>query len=129
VSDFPAGRGMIYMTELSEPGPNKLRVLISEAKPKEIARDFELSWENYVAYSVRNESFAQFDKDRPSSDSQLTERVSSAYLRFVAETTFAAGMVGSVLKGPLRHWELTCGDHFLDVVSSTPPAIRLINSN
>jgi hypothetical protein len=120
---------MIYMTELSEPESNTLRVVVSEAKPKEVARHFELLWPTYVAYSVRNESFAQFDKDRPDSDSQLTERASSAYLRFVAETTFAAGMVGLVLKGPLRHWELTCADHFLDVVSSTPPVIRLTNSN
>ncbi len=148
MNDFPTGLRMIYMTELGEPQPNKLRVVVSEASAvgperqisetdifgKELiitpeSRHFEFLWESYVAYSVRNESFAKFDKDRPTCNSQFTERSVSAYLRFVAETTFAEELVGSVLKGPIRHWELNCLDHFLDVVSSLPPKIRQIDSN
>ncbi|HWU55780.1 MAG TPA: hypothetical protein VN175_09780 [Rhizomicrobium sp.] len=137
---------MVYLTEFGEPETNMLRVVVAEAFAVGVAREipdtgllgreivvtpqsrhFELLWESYVAYSVRNESFAEFDKDRPPSKSKFTERSASAYLRFVAETTFANAVVGSVLKGPLRHWEITCADHFLDVVSTVPPTVRMIN--
>jgi hypothetical protein len=139
--DFPKGRLSLYLIDLSEPETNSLRAVVAVAGAtgedtpisdtglfgKAILPTgvrYEFYWDRYVAYSVRDESFAQFDKDRPPSDSQFTERTSSAYLKFVTETTFAASVADQIFKAPIRHWELTCLDHFLDVVSATPPIIR-----
>src|SRR5579863_83739 len=70
----------LYLREISEPRQNTLRLLVEEAEvmPEEVAirfagtdmgtghlvrstansRLFEIAWDNYVAYSVTNESYA-----------------------------------------------------------------------
>jgi hypothetical protein len=135
----PPGRFWIFLTDLDEPKENSLRVAVAEAitiMPKEEvsapaslrapititsdSRRFELVWTDYVAYSVRNESFAQLAKDRPSAAGVFFERRTSAYLKFLEETTFAT----SVMQKPMRHWEITCLNHFVDVVSFSEPIIR-----
>jgi hypothetical protein len=104
MSAFPSGRLMLYLTELTEPHDNALRIVVVEAKAegatKSIpgvvtavtpivispsSRHFLLEWDSYVAYSVRNESFAQFDKERPGGSDTLTERTTSAFLRYARE--------------------------------------------
>jgi hypothetical protein len=140
----PPGRFWIFLTDLHEPEENSLRLVVVEAitgartvKIPEIAslvapititshsRRFELIWKRYVAYSVRNESFAQSDKERPSVVSVFLERKSSAYLRFLEETTFAT----SVMQKPMRHWEINCLNHCIDVVSFDEPIVREIDSS
>jgi hypothetical protein len=140
----PPGRFWIYLTDLHEPIENSLRVAVAEAItviPKEKisgpaslrapiiitpdSRRFELVWESYVGYSVRDEGFAQSEKDRPSIVSVFLERTSSAYLRFLEETTFAT----SVIQKPMRHWEINCLNHCVDVVSFSEPIIREISNS
>jgi hypothetical protein len=140
----PPGKFWIYLTDLREPRDNSLRLAVAEAitgtpteKVSGIAsllapiiitphsRRFELVWKNYVAYSVRNESFAQSDKERPAVVSVFLERKSSAYLRFLEETTFAT----AVMQKPMRHWEINCLNHCIDVVSFDEPIIREIDNS
>jgi hypothetical protein len=140
----PPGRFWIFLTDLHEPEENSLRLAVAEAvilEPNEKisgpaslrapititsdSRRFELVWKNYVAYSVRNESFAQPDKDCPSVTGVFLERKSSAYLRFLEETTFAT----SVMQKPMRHWEINCLNHCIDVVSFGEPTVREINTS
>jgi hypothetical protein len=140
----PPDRFWIFLTDLHEPEENSLRLAVAEAatiEPNEKisgptslrapititsdSRRFELVWKDYVAYSVRNESFAQPDKDCPSVTGVFLERKSSAYLRFLEETTFAT----SVMQKPMRHWEINCLNHCIDVVSFGEPAVREINTS
>jgi hypothetical protein len=138
----PPGRFWIFLTDLREPKENSLRVAVAEAitiMPKEEisapssllapieitprSRRFELVWKSYVGYLVRNESFVIPDNksERPDSGVFL-ERKSSLYLRFLAETTFAT----SVIQKPMRHCEINCLNHCVDVVSFDEPTIREI---
>jgi hypothetical protein len=138
----PPGRFWIFLTDLREPEENSLRLTVAEAitgaptvKLAEIAslvapieitsssRRFELVWTRYVAYSVRNESFAQPDKERPSFVSVFVERESSAYLKFLEETTFATAVK------PMRHWEINCLNHVIDVVSFDGPIVRELKNS
>ena len=136
----PPDRFWIFLTDLHEPEENSLRLIVAEAvtvERKEIilapasslapimitsdSRRFELVWKDYVAYSVRNESFAR----QPSFVGAFGERKSSAYLRFLEETTFAT----SVVQRPMRHWEVNCLNHCIDVVSFDEPAIRELENS
>jgi hypothetical protein len=138
----PPGKFWIFLTNLHEPQENALRVAVAEAitasateKIPYIAslvvpititphsRRFELVWKRYVAYSVRNESFVIADKERPAVGGVFLERKSSAYLRFLEETTFAT----SVIQKPMRHWEINCLNHCVDVASFDEPIIREID--
>lgn len=85
------------------------------------AAPVELTWKHYVAYAVRNESYAMADDGAPTSlpVSQLVERRKSAFLDFLRRTTIAS----NEFPGPLRHWELVCLNHVIDVVSTSEPVI------
>ena len=136
--EFPP-RFQIFLTDVYEPEENTLRVVVTEAKTLSahapgpfpssslssiaIAADsrcFEFVWHQYVAWQIRNESFAL-----PETGGQFgvfLERNTSAYLRFLEETTFAT----SVVQKPMRHWAINCLNHCVDVVSFGEPRIREI---
>ncbi|TWB91257.1 hypothetical protein FBZ93_113125 [Bradyrhizobium macuxiense] len=129
----------ILLTDLHEPEENTLRVVVTEVKtlsahapgrfppsslsPIAIAADsrcLEFVWHQYVAWQVRNESFAL-----PEEGGQFgvfVERNTSAYLRFLEETTFAA----SVVQKPMRHWSINCLNHCVDIVSFGEPRVGQI---
>jgi hypothetical protein len=139
--ELPTGLYGIFLTDLREPEDNSLRLTVSEAKtlraPEEQlqflgspvspivitahSRHFEFTWEDYVTYLVRNESFALREEGQPTGI--FLEKKSSAYLRYLEEMTFAT----SVIQKPMRHWAINCLNHCIDVASFSEPAIREIS--
>lgn len=138
--EFPSGRFSIFLTDLHEPEDNALRIVVAEANalpdqteepfphssiaPIAIMADsrrFEFVWNDYIAYLVRNESFALSEKE--GSSGIFLERKASIYLRFLEETTFAT----SVIKKPMLHWSIICLNHCIDVVSFSKPMVREID--
>ena len=138
--DFPEGHINLYLTEIGEP-ENRLRIVVAEGilgdpslididgvdlgegRPIEItseSRHFEISWDDYVAYVVRNESFWQAEPEEPRMVHQLERRFDSAFLKFVSITTFA----NDDYPGPLQHWALSTLNHCVDVVSVQPPHVQ-----
>lgn len=141
--DFPEGLMNLYLTEIGEPSDNRLRILVSEGivgqpspikfgdvdlgegRPIEMtveSRHFELSWDYYVAYAVRNESFCTAEPQESQMINQLHRRFDSAFLEFVSATTFANGDY----PGPLQHWALSTLNHCVDVVSVQPPRVQQV---
>ncbi len=137
---FPSDQFWIFLTDLREPEDNSLRLMVAEAKTLQAvehplfpgsstrpivvtadSRRFEFEWRDYVAYLVRNESFALPEKGQPTGI--FLERESSAYLRFLEETTFAT----SVIEKPMRHWVVNCLNHCIDIASFSEPTIREIS--
>jgi hypothetical protein len=137
---FPEGHRLFYLEEIGEPSDNVLRIVVIEAGaqgpaqstlvgeavpilPLPDAVPLELVWEHYIAYAVRNESYAKAEDRATWSPpvSQLIERRNSAFLDFLMRTTIAS----DEFPGPLRHWELTCLNHVIDVVSTSEPLIAL----
>lgn len=126
-----------FLASISEPSNNDLRILIVEGKaeaepvdtklgpafsvrPESSCRAYELTWWRYIAYNVRNESFTPGQEPEPSDGRLFGVRASSAYLDYVARTTWAK----DDYPGPLTHWYLRTEWHCLDVVSDNPPAVR-----
>jgi hypothetical protein len=142
LADFPVGRLDLYLTDIGEPLDNELRAVICEAvlgaetnivddhfkienvRPMEVtaeSRSFELYWESYVAYAVRNESYWKQEIGEPDFENHLRRRFDSAFLQYVSATTFADD---DEYLGPLQHWTLSTLNHCLDVVSTEPPRVR-----
>jgi len=140
LTEFPAGRLNLYMTDIGEPEDNRLRVVVmmtqlgeSEDGPfgapaRQILADpasaFELTWDRYIAYAVRDECYAQLEEGEAPSESNLHVRQRSAFLDYVSKSTFAT----DEYPGPMQHWALYTLNHCLDVVSCAPPQIRRIEA-
>jgi hypothetical protein len=143
--NFPDGHTNLFLTEIGEPSENTLRIVVAEGvlgspspidfggvdfgegRPIEITGEslrFELSWDTYVAYVVRNESFWKAEPQEPQIVNQLERRFDSAFLEFVSKTTFA----DDDYPGPLQHWALSTLRHCVDVVSVQPPRVQRVST-
>jgi hypothetical protein len=143
VVEFPEGNLNLYLTDIGEPSSNRLRIVVGEGllgAPERInetgidlgegrpiiltpeSRFFELHWEDYVAYAVRNESFWAAEPNEPPFTKHLCRRFDSAFLQFVSTTTFA----DDDYPGPLQHWALSTLNHCVDVVSVRPPKVNSV---
>lgn len=81
-------------------------------------RLFTLDWSDYVAYSVRNESYVTTDEYEVFEGRNLVKYTKSRYLDFVEQTTFASDSY----PGPMTHWGVFCLNHIVDIVSCSEPA-------
>jgi hypothetical protein len=143
--EFPNGLLNLYLTAMEEPSENQLRIVVAEGllgEPAKIdidgvdlgegrpilvtceSRSFELRWDNYVAYAVRNESFWKGEGDELPRGKMLERRFDTAFFQYVSATTFA----DDEYPGPLEHWSLTTLNHCVDVVSVGPPRVMLSTS-
>lgn len=132
----------LYLGGLSEPKRNALRALVLEAKDTSQntvstagaftsvtpivhsrgCRIFELNWETYVAYSVRNETFARVSADEY--QGRLFRVCSkSQFIDYAAVAT--APWTAPGLPGPAKLWQIVTLDHVLDVVSTVEPTTEV----
>jgi hypothetical protein len=134
---FPPGRRSFFLGQISEPCTNVLRLVLLEGAaqgpvvveddigipgqeilPLSQAEAVVISWKSYVSYAVRNESYAM-EKGVPKVENMLVERDASAFRHFVSHATWAT----DDYPGTLRHFELFCEHHVIDVVSTDAPRI------
>jgi hypothetical protein len=132
----------LFLREIGEPEDNALRIVVEEAKadgpPEDIeilgrivrgtrtvesdesCKLFEVVWPSYVAYSIRNELFTAWD-DSERWEGRLFRIYSQSHFRdYVARATFASDQY----PGPLRHWELLCLNHIVDVIACVEPEVQ-----
>ena len=134
----------IYLGEINEPEDNSLRFTIEEAgvsdeeKTLEICGTelsglrsievtdksciYEVIFDDYVAYSVRNESYALPSDHEVFEGRLFCTFTKSHYLDYISKATFAS----DDYPGPYKHYSFNCLNHIVDVVSTDPPAITLI---
>lgn len=130
----------LYLTEIGEPSDNVLRIVVQEARDRgpvtetevgparrmefgPTSRAFELVWETYIAYAVRDESHARLEDGEVFAHDSFQIRESSAFLDYVAKSTTAT----DAWPGPLIHWTLDTLNHSLDVVGIDEPMIRVLS--
>lgn len=134
----------IDLIEISEPTANALRLVVAELSRTDVKAEdvlpplyavpgallverggkdrlFEVFWESYAAYGVRNESYTG---DEPAEfEGKLFRLYSrSLYLDYVRS---ASKYVSSLVPNH-RHWGIVCVNHIVDVVSNVEPRIRRI---
>jgi hypothetical protein len=134
----------LFLRELTEPSENSLRLLMEEAVVLEeevtvevcgveiaggrpvrsvgSSRLFEVIWDRYVAYSVRNESYVARDISEEFSGRFALAYSKSHFMEFVSRSTFA----NADYPGPLQHFGFICEMHVVDIISTEAPRIRQI---
>src|SRR3989442_5310762 len=138
----------IYLVEINEPRDNVLRLVIAEAKERETSEElkigdvvlssvlsdakelvadescnaYEILFQDYVAYSVRNESFVSVDESETWTGRLFQTYSRSHFLDYVRVATFAS----DDYPGELGHYGINCLNHIVDVISASQPIISLI---
>jgi len=137
----------LYLTEICEPEDNVLKLMLAEAKvngPREniviegveikdtapivVAEDssvYEVIFDQYIAYSVRNESYTHLDKEEEFEGRLVCIYTKSRFLDYVSVSTFAS----DDFPGPFKHYGFNCLNHIVDIVSTSPPKIVELRSN
>lgn len=82
--------------------------------------DTEFAFCPTIAYSVRNESYAQHTSYEQLTGHKFRLYSRSHYLDFVEAATIAS----NDYPGPMRHYGIICEDHIIDVVSVNEPDIE-----
>jgi hypothetical protein len=135
----------VFLESIEEVETNNLRLVVVEGIvcPETVSRDvggahfeghpvkpavqggrFEITWEHYVAYSVRNELYAKDgDNEKLLSGKRIAEFSKSDFLDYISHATFAT----EEYPGPLRHVEVACENHIVDVVAVAAPKIRSLS--
>jgi hypothetical protein len=136
----------LYLGQISEPQDNSLRILIAEARGSGMPEDviiagvlvtgtqpiisdescaaFELVWDTYVAYSVRNESFVSGNDYEQFEGRLFCVYSVSHYLDYIRKDTFA----DPAYPGPFQHYGINCLNHIIDIVSIQAPRITKVRS-
>jgi hypothetical protein len=123
----------LYLDKLFEEIDLELCILVDEAKVQggelqavenassygaiisdETCKKYKLTFKNYDAYSVRNESFTVWDDEEEFTGNLFRIFSKSKFLDYVAASTVA---VEDVL-GAYKHYEIVCLNHIIDVASS-----------
>jgi hypothetical protein len=132
-----------FLRSITEPEENILRLIIEEAGaggppvPLKIgdtvlgegipitstgdSRLFEITWNDYIAYSVRNESYATTaDDEKVAWGKRVREYSKSRFLDYISQATFAS----AEYPGPFQHIQIVSENHIIDVGSTKIPRIQ-----
>ena len=133
----------LYLASIGEPRDNRLRLILDAAEsfaaapivadgpftavspiaPGPSTPSFEVLFNSYVAYAVRNESFVEFDRAETWTGGLLfREYSSSQFLDFVRSSTFAS----DAFPGSYTHFGFCCLNHIVDVASIAHPQITVL---
>ena len=114
------------LTTEEEPS-DEIRELLNKSKPIEVtesSKRYEIIFEDYISYSVTNESYAIAGKNDKFEGKYARIYTQSAFLDYVASSTYAT----SSFPGPFKHYGFLCLDHIVDVASVDEPRVKLINA-
>lgn len=130
----------LYLTGMGEPQDNTLALRIEEGRVSEVSVPIEnfaighpikaneqsaayaVYFRGYVAYAVRNESYAASDPADEYTGRRAQIFTRSKFLEFVRAGTFAT----DEYPGPVAHYSFVCSNHVVDVASIDPPEVRVI---
>ncbi len=131
----------LYLTSIGEPEDNVLRFIVEEARSDgplqrtvihghdfgestAIVSDdrcfaYEILFERYVAYSIRDESYTCQDEDEVFTGRLACVYSKSKFLDYVHASTFA----NDDYPGPITHYGFHCFNHIVDVAALEKPKI------
>lgn len=136
--------GGLFLTKLYKPTDNSLEIEVGEpftspvstnvvvgektikdcykVSVNEYGVSFRISFANYVAYQVLNESFYNFNNN----DNYVAGKYStfcifskSSYLDFILKETYA----NAIHSGELKHYALYCLNHIVHIIAFNEPVI------
>lgn len=144
----------LFLSEISEPEENSLRLVIEEGRlgkpitekdldkptdeveetinsilsggfPVDTNEDcfaYEIIFETYIAYSVRNESFCEWNEEEIFTGKLFRKYSKSLYLDYIKVSTFAS----KDFTGEFSHYGIIAAHHNIDIASEVEPKIRIL---
>ncbi|MFP6797221.1 MAG: hypothetical protein VB933_09190 [Pseudomonadales bacterium] len=126
----------IYLKSVSEPNDNVLELVIEQAPASDFREElaglgigpenpvdveellavYRIEFPEYVAYAIRDESFARNDTGEKFQGTLARLYRQSKFLEYVHATS-----TGLPTNGMLKHYSLLCLEHVIEVVSSGTP--------
>jgi hypothetical protein len=95
----------------------------SSIDPNEDKR-WRLVFENYISYAVINESYDNGDRATRDDHNCVCTADDSDWLDYVKKSTFAFQIINGI-----RHYQIRCLDHIINVAADEPPFIDSIQLN
>ena len=108
-------------SEASNTGNKDLDEILKEAYPILINYNeiYEITFESYIMYQTRNESFAYLDENSKVLGEYFTIIKNSSYLKMVENITFYYDMFGD----KYTHYGILSWNHVVDIISAEKPKI------
>ena len=135
----------IYLTHIDEPEENMLRLIIQEgiiseeektldlgaAKFEEFreisvtdeSKAYQVIFESYIAYSVVNESYSQWDDYEVFKGKVFRIYQKSRFLDYLKLDTFAT----KDYPGTFEHFGFACSNHIVNIASQIKPTIKQLH--
>ncbi len=97
-----------------------------EIIPSSSDRLLEIYWEDYVGYSVLNESYANVEEANQHSERKYKFAVELLSSGWFTEYMKQAVFADNEYPGPLKYWEVIGNNHVVHVWSHIGPTVRLM---
>lgn len=99
---------------------------LADCKPvvSDPSREFEIIFENYIIYQVRNESYGSFDESAEGTGTYLIRFEKSSFLDYLSVATDACRLEdGSFYPAPWKHYGICTQNHIVDVIAQEEPKV------
>ena len=108
-------------SEASNTGNKDLDEILKKAYPVLIDYNeiYEITFESYIMYQTRNESFAYPDENSKISGEYFTIIKNSSYLKMVKNITF----YNDIFDNKYMHYGIFSWNHVIDIISAEEPKI------
>ena len=103
-----------------------LDTILAQCRPivLDSSRRFDIVFEEYIIYQVRNESYSSFDELEERSGTYLLQFQKSHFLDFLSIATDAQQLKdGSFYPAPWKHYEIRTQNHIIDVIAQKGPKV------
>ena len=114
-------------SEASNTGNKDLDEILKEAYPVLIDYNeiYEITFESYIMYQTRNESFAYLDKNSKVLGEYFTIIKNSSYLKMVKSITF----YNDIFDDKYMHYGIFSWNHVIDIIASEEPKIAKLENH
>ena len=114
-------------SEASNTGNKNLDEILKKAYPVLIDYNeiYEITFESYIMYQTRNESFAYPDENSKISGEYFTIIKNSSYLKMVKNITF----YNDIFDNKYMHYGIFSWNHVIDIISAEEPKIAKLENH
>lgn len=122
------GANIPDFSDTDEATKKSLREILAKTRPIEInaRRQYEICFQDYILYQVRNESYCSFDPEEIRHGRYLITFEKSKLLSYLSGVTDAGQLDdGSFYPGKWTHYGIYTQNHVIDVISHIPPVITV----
>lgn len=100
--------------------------ILAQCKPivPDDSQRFDIIFEHYIIYQVRNESYSSYDEAEERTGNYLVQFQKSRFLDYLSVATDACQLEdGSFYPAPWKHYEICTQNHIVDVIAQAEPKV------